>query len=311
MSKLPQDAELAFEQARALYTPSPERLAQVQARIARAVESGASASVDVPQALFVPSSRALRQRRYRLPYWMLLGAFAVVLGAQITSRLREVALPAEAPATAEVAASPQPEVLEAPKAVLAPAALSDVPIEPEGEPLETTLPESSQASVARPRNAEKPKRTQTAQAPAPAALAKQAEDPFGAAFDFPPPAAPVEAAEPQPRPHAEQNAAGERSSFAKASGAAVPTARLAEEVTLIAQAKKAIVRGELERAQLLLNQHRRDFPGGQLLAERVALEVHLRCKAGDVAGAQQGLKELALLAPDSLLLRNATQKCGE
>ncbi len=302
MSKLPQDAELAFGQARALYTPSPERLAQLQARIARAVESGASASVDVPQALFVPSSRAMRHPRFRLHYWMVLGAFAVVLGA---------ALPREAPPTGEVASSPQ---LAA--AAVMPSALQAVPealLERETEPLEATQAEPSEAPVARARVAEKRRRAQSAESPAaaPAAIATQAEDLFGAAFDFLTPAMPIEPAEPQPRPSDGQSTFGEPSAVVTASGVAASPGRLAAEVKLIAQAKKAIVRGELERAQLLLSQHRRDFPGGQLLAERVALEVRARCKAGDVVGAEQLMQELASLAPDSLLSRSAMQKCGE
>lgn len=312
MNKLPQDVGLAFERARALYTPSPERLAHVQTRIAHAVETGESAGVDIPQALFVPGPRAPRRHRWGLPYWMALGALVVALGLKSTAGLWDAPLPVQQ--TQVVAGLPSsPKIESAPATPTEIESASDASLARTAEPLETTAGERRAAPESRPRPSDKRRRALTEESkPASAALSMPSEDPFDATFDLPVPSVPVESrvlpVELQNDPTSSYAA---RSKVVTGSGTAAPSGVLAAEVKLIAQAQKAIARGELARAQLLLSQHRRDFPAGQLLAERVALEVHAHCKAGDAAGAEQPLRELALLAPDSYLLRSAKQKCGE
>lgn len=322
MSKLPQDVGLAFERARALYTPSPERLARIEARVAQAVQQGAGPAVDVPQALFVPATPEWRRYRWGLPYWMAFVAVAT-LGLKYRSVLWDVPEARESSVAApERDAAPEHDVeahgsaREQPEA---PPAVATRPAEPVSVALArdaaagelATAPASKRVSASK-KKLRDPTRLQV---DARASDRVQKDDAFGPAFDLPESTAPVEVREPKPAQASAQGGAAQSrvtpGKFSAQSNTAQSNGLLAAEVQLISQAQKALGKGDVARVQALLSQHRREFPAGQLLAERVALEALAHCRLEDAAGAEQALRQLTLLAPDSQLLRRAKQKCGE
>jgi hypothetical protein len=79
---------------------------------------------------------------------------------------------------------------------------------------------------------------------------------------------------------------------------------------LIASARRAVDRRDLVDAERALARHVAEFPAGQLLTERVAIETRVRCLAGDRVGARARYRELELLGTPSALRRAVLRACG-
>ena len=76
---------------------------------------------------------------------------------------------------------------------------------------------------------------------------------------------------------------------------------LAEERSLIEQARSALVRGEARLATDALSRHAQLFPGGRLAEERESLAVQALMNAGDFAAARARARDFAANFPNSLL----------
>jgi hypothetical protein len=87
-------------------------------------------------------------------------------------------------------------------------------------------------------------------------------------------------------------------------------AALAREVELIGEARRALEAGRPVDAEQLLARHIREFPAGQLRAERLALEARARCALGDGEAARKLDAQLALVAPRSSLGRTVERACA-
>ncbi len=91
---------------------------------------------------------------------------------------------------------------------------------------------------------------------------------------------------------------------------AEPTAPrgLAEELRLVEALRVAVTRGEHAKATALAAKHRREFPDGALIPDRLDLEVTARCASGDLAGGRalaQELRERWPAAPASARSKSA------
>ncbi|MEY4510830.1 MAG: hypothetical protein RLZZ450_2952 [Pseudomonadota bacterium] len=109
-------------------------------------------------------------------------------------------------------------------------------------------------------------------------------------------------------PHAESVGSESPTVFRRSQ--AQPEDRLADEVSLIASARRAVDRRDLVDAERALARHVAEFPAGQLLTERVAIETRVRCLAGDRVGARARYRELELLGTPSALRRAVLRACG-
>jgi hypothetical protein len=85
---------------------------------------------------------------------------------------------------------------------------------------------------------------------------------------------------------------------------------LAQEVALLSRAEKEFHAGNAANALSLLSEHRRTFPKGVLVQERVALRVHVLCKLGRVAEAEADLRRLGRLSKGSPLESSARAACN-
>ena len=91
---------------------------------------------------------------------------------------------------------------------------------------------------------------------------------------------------------------------------AAPVARrrdsLAQEVTLLSRATRALGSGDAAAALEVLEQHQRSFPNGALSEERRAAKAQALCALGRF---RQGQSELARLAPSTPAAARARQAC--
>jgi RNA polymerase sigma-70 factor (ECF subfamily) len=85
--------------------------------------------------------------------------------------------------------------------------------------------------------------------------------------------------------------------------------RLQAETRLIAEAQRALNAGAPGRALLLIEQHRAEFPGGELASEREAARVLALCGLGRHADANATRERFAREWPDSLLFARVRAAC--
>jgi hypothetical protein len=86
--------------------------------------------------------------------------------------------------------------------------------------------------------------------------------------------------------------------------------RLQAETRLIAEAQRALNAGAPGRALLLIEQHRAEFPGGELASEREAARVLALCALGRRADANATRERFVRAWPDSLLLARVRAACS-
>jgi hypothetical protein len=86
--------------------------------------------------------------------------------------------------------------------------------------------------------------------------------------------------------------------------------RLAEEVAILSRAEKEFHAGRPASALQVLEEHRRKFPSGALVQERIAARVHALCALGRTTEAESDLARLERLSPGSLQEGRAREACG-
>ena len=106
----------------------------------------------------------------------------------------------------------------------------------------------------------------------------------------------VTAAETQP---VESRSAGQRRSN-----------RLAEEVSILSRAETELHAGRPASALELLEEHRRKFPSGALVQERIAARIHALCALGRTSEAESELARLKRVSPDSPQEGRAREACA-
>lgn len=115
------------------------------------------------------------------------------------------------------------------------------------------------------------------------------------------PAPPVAVAVAPPAPKPAAPIAAPKPSAPKEVAPATRDLALAEERSLIEQARSALVRGEPRLATEALARHATLFPKGRLAEERESLYVQALVKVGDFANARRRAKDFATTFPNSLL----------
>ncbi len=85
---------------------------------------------------------------------------------------------------------------------------------------------------------------------------------------------------------------------------------LAEELALLAKMRAAFEKGALDTTLRYAKEHRTDFPDGQLVEERAAIEVRASCRKG-VASATKRRAAFATQWPDSTHLARIAKDCDE
>lgn len=304
MAKLPHDARTAWVSARSTFTPSAERLTRLHGRIQQAVLSGATPSV--------PEEVTTHQRFVGLeqaqPWYRGMGAMALGVVALTVFTLVFVVFSRPHMSTPELPGSSPNRAGSVERAAVETAAVDSPSREPAApEPSAGAItrpspsltpranPASSEITQSRPKPAQgaTPLRTRVTK-PAP-----RSEDPFGPAFD-----------PPEPK---RELAVASSAAPATSSGGRSPQGedRLSREVHLIARARQALDAGQPERAEEALREHRDSFPAGQLVGERIALQVRARCMLNDRLGAKRSFEELLLRSPKSSLRRAVERTCGE
>lgn len=88
-------------------------------------------------------------------------------------------------------------------------------------------------------------------------------------------------------------------SRARSAAPAAASDRLAEEVAILSRSERALSAGQYQAALHLLDEHRRNFPNGALVQERIAARVQALCGLGRVSDAEAELARLARLSPKS------------
>lgn len=83
----------------------------------------------------------------------------------------------------------------------------------------------------------------------------------------------------------------------KAAGNRSESDRLAEEVALLTRAQKEYHSGNLSRALASVDEHRRKFPKGAMVQERVTLRMQVLCGLGRYNEAQTEAKRLQRIVP--------------
>jgi hypothetical protein len=86
---------------------------------------------------------------------------------------------------------------------------------------------------------------------------------------------------------------------------------LLREGNLLSQAREAEARGDWARALELVDEHRKAYPQGGLLEERLVLEAAAACGAGLQARAQKAAQALRRRFPRSLALARVAEMCPE
>jgi hypothetical protein len=86
--------------------------------------------------------------------------------------------------------------------------------------------------------------------------------------------------------------------------------RLAEEVAILSRAETEFHAGHPARALQVLEEHRRKFPNGALVQERIAARVHALCALGRTTEAESDLARLERVSPRSLQEGRAREACG-
>jgi hypothetical protein len=85
---------------------------------------------------------------------------------------------------------------------------------------------------------------------------------------------------------------------------------LATEAHLIADAQRALSRGNAERASALLDEHEEHFPAGSFEPERSALRVDLLCAAGRIEEARAAAARFRIRHPGSPLTHRWRATCA-
>lgn len=88
-------------------------------------------------------------------------------------------------------------------------------------------------------------------------------------------------------------------SRARSAAPAAASDRLAEEVAILSRAERALSAGQYQATLHVLDEHRRNFPNGALVQERIAARVQALCGLGRVSDAEAELARLARLSPKS------------
>jgi hypothetical protein len=320
VAKLPHDVRVALVSARSSYTPSAARIARLHARIQQAVLDGTQPNVssDVVSARRFVGIEQARPWPLRVDgtfFGVVALSVIVMLGFLVFSRLRTTT--ERAPAFIHTASTKrelrQASATNEPGTSIAPASL---------RPPERAMPSRREA---------------TADAPGPPGLdvpAPRMEITSGVPALDPVPSKPDSAGKDRKAlPHrVSQSSSGTGTvrltgSRGPARGAATEpspnratsgdsSARLTDdllvqEVQLLAEARTSLAANQVSRAEEALRRHRGAFPAGQLVSERIALEVRARCLAHDSAGARRLFDELLLRAPKSSLTRGVERDCGE
>jgi hypothetical protein len=96
----------------------------------------------------------------------------------------------------------------------------------------------------------------------------------------------------------------------RTAGARRRSDRLAEEVAILSRAEKEFHAGRPASALQVLEEHRRKFPGGALVQERIAARVHALCALGRTTEAESELARLERVSPGSLQEGRAREACG-
>jgi hypothetical protein len=95
---------------------------------------------------------------------------------------------------------------------------------------------------------------------------------------------------------------------ARAPAALRPSDQLAEEVRILSRAETELHAGRFAPALRLLDEHRRRFPRGALVEERLGARARVLCALGR---APEATNELRQLAPGSLHEDRARESCAE
>lgn len=90
----------------------------------------------------------------------------------------------------------------------------------------------------------------------------------------------------------------------------VGTPSVAGEVALLKDAQLALAAGDGTAALALLEQHAKRFPGGALVAERMAARVFALCELGRQEQARSAAQAFLRVAPDSPLVPRVMASCG-
>jgi len=85
--------------------------------------------------------------------------------------------------------------------------------------------------------------------------------------------------------------------------------RLAEEVSILSRAETELHAGRPASALELLEEHRRKFPSGALVQERIAARIHALCALGRTSEAESELARLKRVSPDSPQEGRAREAC--
>lgn len=86
--------------------------------------------------------------------------------------------------------------------------------------------------------------------------------------------------------------------------------RLAEEVSILSRAETELHAGRPASALELLEEHRRKFPSGALVQERIAARIHALCALGRTSEAESELARLKRVSPDSPQEGRAREACA-
>jgi hypothetical protein len=88
------------------------------------------------------------------------------------------------------------------------------------------------------------------------------------------------------------------------------SSRLAEEVSILSRAETELHAGRPASALELLEEHRRKFPSGALVQERIAARIHALCALGRTSEAESELARLKRVSPDSPQESRAREACA-
>jgi hypothetical protein len=88
------------------------------------------------------------------------------------------------------------------------------------------------------------------------------------------------------------------------------SSRLAEEVSILSRAETELHAGRPASALELLDEHRRKFPRGALVQERIAARVQALCALGRTSEAESELARLKRVSPDSPQEARAREACA-
>jgi RNA polymerase sigma-70 factor (ECF subfamily) len=105
-------------------------------------------------------------------------------------------------------------------------------------------------------------------------------------------------------------ASGGKLAAAPAASQAPSSETLEKEARLLAEARRAVQRGEAAQGLALLDEHARTFPNGWLAADRAAERIVVLCSLGRRDEAVRESKAFLVGRPDGPLTRRVTASCA-